>query len=193
MDITKKLNEVQKFINDTRNEHLKRIEMMESLIEKAKADKAKAEHDSKAAFDAMNVTDYQKYQKAIILASDELAMYEAKLAEMRSMPLMSKDQYDQFVNDINTGLDEMYAAEAAKLAKVINDLFIPAADSTTNAISKAHNMLEAMATEFLKYEIGTANYANATYSLRSRENSIASLVHYMMNSKIYRYGGTVND
>ena len=94
MDITKKLNEVQKFINDTRNEHLKRIEMMESLIEKAKADKAKAEHDSKAAFDAMNVTDYQKYQKAIILASDELAMYEAKLAEIRSMPLMSKDQYD---------------------------------------------------------------------------------------------------
>ena len=186
MDINKKLNEVEQFINDKRTESEKRINMMETLIEKAKAEKVEAERESKIAFDSMDIDNYHSAQKKIRNASDEVAMYTAKLGEIKSEQLMTKDQYLQFADDVINGLEELNNTEKSKLIRLIDEQIIPVGDSVSNTINRANELLDTMVYDFLKLKDGSVEYVNTRKTYNDR--TIAGLVGYIKDSGAYKRG-----
>ena len=185
---TSKLDEIQAFIDEKQAERKNKIEMMRTLIERAKKEKSEAETESRERFEDLDIDGYQAAMKRIETAKDEISMYESKIKEVENAPLMTKDQYRTYADEITSLINSMNKEAAGKILKVLNAQLLPYKADISGAISRANDQLDIMIHDLLRLKDGTPEFANTKvkYSDYSISNLIGSLEKSVSNMSIFK-------
>lgn len=188
-NVNRLIDEVEQICNAKKTELDNRIALLEGCIEKAQEEHDEAEAEATKAVDALQIDIFHNAQKRAIAASEEISLCKAKIEELKKTPLISKEQYRQYVGDIDAGLDLMNKTEGARLIEIINAELIPVSDSISDTIVRANRLYESMIRDMLQIEdITKPAYHSVKHSYN--DFGVFHMVNGIKNSDFYKRSST---
>ena len=180
---TKKIKEVEQFIQSKLDEVAKTRKTWEDLLQSAKDQQEKAAEETAKTYAEADVKSYHRAQDAYRTATDAIAMYEGKLQALDEEQLITSEEFNTYYDGVVAELDSVNMEAKTKIIKIIDEQIAPIVEQTSAVIGHTNELLKTLQLSFLKdhraEEIPTLL---RTYS----DHSVSGYMNFLRGSTLYQ-------
>ena len=169
-DIMTKLSEIQARQEELLNANAAEVQRYEELEAQARGN---MDGMTVKASDAFKVADTKAYHEALDEkrhSEDALAMYEAKIEELKKNPLVSEDEYQNMLNTITAETDA-YVKEAEQAYTTLLEKALKLRQEVSTAIGTADILIVTAQRKLYRDRCGVTNAAGQFVPMKHLEKS----------------------
>lgn len=183
------LKEIEKALQDILSASEQRKTEYQRMIDSASQGEREAIVKASEAYKAGDVNGYHTAQDLIRQCSDTVKMFTAMLKDENEKPLLTEEQYQQYISGITSVLDESTKTARSKVVKLLNDL-ITVSEKNADTIESGNDLLYTLQHEVMKDDAGMTNQAGIRVWMPHLEKKytdleIASLKDTILNNWLY--------
>ncbi len=182
---TKKITELEQFIEIKLAELNKTKEAWEGLLKSAKDQQEQAAEESARTYADADVKNYHKAQDTYRTATDAIAMYENKLKALDDEQLITKEEFNAYYDGIQCELDAINAEAAIKIVEIIDKQIAPICEQTSGMIEHANELLKTLQLSFLKDRRAEEI---PTLLRKYSDSSVSGYMHFLRGTHLYKKG-----
>ena len=184
------LKEIEKALQDILSASEQRKAEYQRMIESASQGEREAIVKATEAYKSGDVTAYHKAQDQIRQCSDAVNMFSTMLKDENEKPLLTEEQYQQYIGGITSVLDESTKTARSKVVKLLNDL-ITVSEKNGETIEAGNDLLYTLQHEVMKDDAGMTNQAGIRVWMPHLEKKytdleIASLKDTILNNWLFK-------
>ena len=170
----KTFKEIEAKLSSLKSTNLTDIEKYQENIVKAKQALKIANEKLTTAEETADLESYNKAKDDIWASQNAIELYQKQLEKSQNTPLVSKDEYNQFISDIEKSADKLQDELNIKGAKLMAELKA-LADESNAVYHKADELLR-----IAQYDI----YKDADCLVASNGTRITRAVEYKRNNSV---------
>ena len=151
---TPKLTELQNKIAEKLAGQTSDINEYQSALESARQREEQAEADARIAYENMDTEAYHRALDEKRNSQDAAEMYEHRIDTVKASPCISRQEYEQLIDEITSATDEYLEAKQKEYAKMLEQIFKIKGD-IADAIDLCNQLLSVTQKKLYKDDCGT--------------------------------------
>lgn len=155
------LNEIEELLNEKREINTKEIQDFEAKKEQATQAIQRANDNLIAAESDADIESYQKAKDVLWSAKNAIELYDKQIENLMSIPLISKEEYNQLVHEVERSADAIHSEQVERVVELIAEIREISKESNKTT-TQANDLLQLLQRKLYREPVGRVHQSDGT-------------------------------